>query len=225
METSELVRRALDLGAVQVPEEISALVDLLKKNPPRNVLEIGSESGGTFYLWCQLAKIGGLKISLDLPTGDSGSGRYREAAALAERTAQFKCWSANVHVVIGDSHGQKTRQAVQEILDSATLGILGPGQKLDFLFIDGDHSYEGVKADFEDYKGLVRPGGLIAFHDIVDSEFHRKRGCNVAKFWKELLCSLPGGVSDCWEFHHSGSEWGGIGVIQVQNLASLGFAP
>ena len=40
------------------------------------------------------------------------------------------------------------------------------GEKLDFLFIDGDHSYDGVKADFEMYAPMVRPGGLIAFHDI-----------------------------------------------------------
>jgi predicted O-methyltransferase YrrM len=205
METSELIRRALDLGAVQVPEEISALVDLLKKHQPRNILEIGSESGGTFYLWCQLAKIGGLKISLDLPSGDSGSGTYRDPVALAERTAQFKGWSANVRVVTGDSHALETWREVNK--------FLGPhAPTLDFLFIDGDHSYEGVKKDFEDYRCFVRPGGLIAFHDIVDSEFHRKRGCQVAKFWEELRrqpVTFP-----AQEFDH-GLEWGGIGVVTV----------
>ncbi len=35
----------------------------------------------------------------------------------------------------------------------------------DFLIIDGDHSYEGVKRDFENYVSLVRPGGLIVFDD------------------------------------------------------------
>ncbi len=37
------------------------------------------------------------------------------------------------------------------------------GEPVDFLFIDGDHLYDGVKIDFELYKKLVRPGGLIAF--------------------------------------------------------------
>jgi len=41
------------------------------------------------------------------------------------------------------------------------------GEPLDFLFIDGDHTYEGVKRDFEMYSPLVRNGGIIAFHDIV----------------------------------------------------------
>jgi predicted O-methyltransferase YrrM len=39
--------------------------------------------------------------------------------------------------------------------------------KVDFLFIDADHSYEGVKKDFEMYSPLVRKGGIIAFHDII----------------------------------------------------------
>jgi predicted O-methyltransferase YrrM len=40
-------------------------------------------------------------------------------------------------------------------------------KRLDFLFIDGDHTYEGVKQDFEMYTPLVRKGGLVAMHDIV----------------------------------------------------------
>jgi len=42
-----------------------------------------------------------------------------------------------------------------------------PCEAIDFLFIDGDHSYEGVKADYERHKVKVRPGGLIALHDTV----------------------------------------------------------
>jgi predicted O-methyltransferase YrrM len=36
---------------------------------------------------------------------------------------------------------------------------------LDLLFIDGDHSYEGVKADWEAYKHFLCPGSIVAFHD------------------------------------------------------------
>jgi hypothetical protein len=37
----------------------------------------------------------------------------------------------------------------------------------DILFIDGDHSYSGVKTDYEMYKDVVKPGGIIVFHDSV----------------------------------------------------------
>lgn len=36
---------------------------------------------------------------------------------------------------------------------------------LDLLFIDGDHSYEGVKADWEAYGRFLRPGAIVVFHD------------------------------------------------------------
>lgn len=199
METVELVQKAIrDFGAAQLPEEITGLVDLLKKHPPKNIMEIGSEAGGTFYLWCRLATLGGVKISLDLPSGSSGSGKFRDPSALAARSTQFKRWSANVQIVTGDSHEQKSWREVEALLD---------GTLLDFLFIDGDHSYEGVKLDYEDYKGFVRPGGLIAFHDINDTEFHRKRSCYVAKFWEELQ-----GAKQEFNLHQ---EWGGIGCITV----------
>ena len=38
----------------------------------------------------------------------------------------------------------------------------------DFLFIDGDHTVEGVTKDFLLYRPLVRKGGVIAFHDILN---------------------------------------------------------
>ncbi len=35
----------------------------------------------------------------------------------------------------------------------------------DLLFIDGDHSYEGVKRDWENYKSFLKPSSIIVFHD------------------------------------------------------------
>jgi predicted O-methyltransferase YrrM len=36
---------------------------------------------------------------------------------------------------------------------------------VDLLFIDGDHSYEGCREDWEVWHPQIRPGGMIAFHD------------------------------------------------------------
>ena len=81
----------------------------------------------------------------------------------------------------------------------------------DFLFIDGDHSYEGVKADFESYLPLVRPGGMIALHDIKDNEHHRSQGCHVARLWDELKTNPR---FESFEFLDSALDWGGIGLLR-----------
>ena len=42
--------------------------------------------------------------------------------------------------------------------------------KLDLVFIDGDHSYEGVKKDFDLYSQILTPNGIIMIHD-TDKKF------------------------------------------------------
>jgi predicted O-methyltransferase YrrM len=57
-------------------------------------------------------------------------------------------------------------------------------KKIDFLFIDGDHTYEGVKKDFKMYSPLVKDGRIIAFHDIVSGPQNLVGG--VPQFWQEI---------------------------------------
>ena len=80
-----------------------------------------------------------------------------------------------IKIVRDDSHAPSTLEKVRTLL---------AGRKLDLLFIDGDHSYDGVKKDFEMYSTLVAPDGVIAFHDIVDGPESYVGG--VPKFWREL---------------------------------------
>ena len=53
------------------------------------------------------------------------------------------------------------------VADSRTVDP--PPEPLELLFIDGDHSYEGAKADFERWQAFVRPDGHVLFHDAVDA--------------------------------------------------------
>lgn len=53
-------------------------------------------------------------------------------------------------------------------------------KEIDVLFIDGDHSYKGVKADYEKYEPFVKKGGLILMHDVTYPRY------GVKDFWKEI---------------------------------------
>jgi predicted O-methyltransferase YrrM len=47
--------------------------------------------------------------------------------------------------------------------------VAGWSEPLDFVFIDGDHTYEGVRTDWDDWHGYVQPEGILAFHDVVEA--------------------------------------------------------
>jgi len=55
----------------------------------------------------------------------------------------------------------------------------------DLIFIDGDHSYEGVKQDFLLFKPLLKKSGVIALHDIKNGTVQNQNNCFVWKFIQE----------------------------------------
>ena len=143
------------LAPRQNPVEIERLYELVCELAPRRLLEIGTARGGSLYLWTQAALADATIVSIDLPAGEFG-GAYREC-----RTPFYESFARDgqsLFLVRADSHDPGTCQQLRDLLTE---------QPLDFAFIDGDHRYEGVKADFEQYGPLVRPGGMLAVHDIL----------------------------------------------------------
>ena len=195
-----IVNKGYSVGMVQERGEITQLTEYLLKKNPKNVMEIGSKFGGTFEILCNIAT--GKKISIDLPGGKHGGWITKEHPYLGDsyklRNTYFKTNYTNTHMITGNSHHTNTKDEVLKILN---------GDLLDFLFIDGDHSYYGVSTDWKLYKDLVRPGGSIAFHDINDTKHHRDLDVWVGKFWDEL-------DGDKITFNCN-KHWAGIGVINV----------
>ena len=156
----------------QVKHEILMLLSSVRKMKPKYVLEIGTAGGGTLFLFSRIASEDAIIISIDLPEGVFGGG-YPECKIPVYES--FASQSQRIYLIREDSHDTDTLRKVEAILGS---------NKLDFLFIDGDHTYPGVRKDFEMYSAYVREGGMIAFHDIVPGLPEMVGG--VPKFWKEI---------------------------------------
>ncbi|MGL4464097.1 MAG: class I SAM-dependent methyltransferase [Planctomycetia bacterium] len=191
MNVNSIVKEAFSIGMAQIETEVLQLASFLSALRPRNVMEIGTDRGGLFYLLTRMAS--GTKVSLDLPGGPWGS---IPSGEVEDRDRRILQWDDQIVLIRRDSHSD---EAV-EVLRSRTR------EPFDFLFIDGDHSLEGVVDDYTRYSPFVRKGGWIAFHDINDTPEHRSAGVHVGPFWNSL-------VGDKIEFN-VGDVWAGIGLIR-----------
>jgi predicted O-methyltransferase YrrM len=185
------------IGPSQSRSEILQLATLLHQRKPKVVVEIGTAEGGTLSIWCGVADPKAVIVSIDLPGGVHGGG-YPGWKSLVYR--RFAKPQQSLHLLRLDSHQPATLEQLKAIL---------PPEGIDFLFIDGDHTYDGVKADFEMYTPLVRRGGLMAFHDIC---IHLPEvNCNVDKFWREIRTRYRN-----WEYiENPNQKIYGIGVLEL----------
>lgn len=179
-------------GALQKPNELAGLLALLLDLAPRVVVEVGSDAGGTLWAWRQLPSVEHVAaVSLPGAGFDSGRPLDRHGAVVVE----------------GDSHAEDTLLTLAAVL--AEWGL-----PLDFLMIDGDHTYDGVRSDYEMYGPLVRDGGLVALHDICPHPGHPD--VEVDRFWSELQGDKEYIVTDP-------AVWGGIGLVRVGASRDRGY--
>jgi predicted O-methyltransferase YrrM len=173
-----LSRAACAESADQKWVELAALAHLVRQTKPQWTMEIGIYEGGTIGLWAQMMPAQGTLIGIDLKLSKGVEERIR----LKMKPGQ------NLHLLELDSHSLETRMQLTNILGE---------NRVDFLFIDGDHSYKGVRQDFEDYSPLVRPGGIVAFHDIIpyvpdhSGPEAESQSIEVSQFWGEIKSRFP----------------------------------
>jgi predicted O-methyltransferase YrrM len=160
------------LKPIQIHSELTNLLSILDRIKPKYILEIGTANGGTLFLFSCIASQDARIISIDLPGGEFGGGYPLWKVPLYK---SFALADQKIHLIRADSHDKKTLEKVLFLLD---------GKQIDFLFIDGDYSYEGVKKDCDLYSSMVRHNGFIGFHDIVANPEDMR--CGVDKFWSEI---------------------------------------
>jgi predicted O-methyltransferase YrrM len=134
--------------------ELATLCALVRHRQAGRILEIGTFDGGTTLNFAENVSVGGLVTTLDLPpdwraTGHDGPDNVPAASMVGQR---FRAAPAadRIRQVFGDS----------TTLDWRELG--GP---FDLIFIDGCHEYEYVLQDTANALRVIRPGGMILWHD------------------------------------------------------------
>jgi predicted O-methyltransferase YrrM len=93
---------------------------------------------------------------------------------------------------------EKDFTIIQEYSNTPAAVKQAGDQTYNFVFIDGDHSYEGVKADFELYSPMLEPGGYLVFDD-----YRRKDWPEIEQFVDEV-------VQQATQFEGVGAMWNTI---------------
>lgn len=186
---------------VQMKPEILGFIERVRRAAPTVVCEIGTRSCGTSFMLSQAVESVQTFIGLDLYVSN-----WTQLRAFARPNQQL-------HAIVGSSYDEPAPTQVKQIL---------AGRPIDLLFIDGDHSYEGAVKDFQLYRHLVRPGGLIALHDIMPdrrAETGRSTGPyagGVPKLWNAIKAAYPHE-----EFVADRQQEGfGIGVVEYDPAAA-----
>jgi len=180
----------MTVKTLQIPTEITQLAKAVQAIKPKIIVEIGTARGGTSLIWSYLASQ--RVITCDL----------NDMSLQRPLFSQFSPPGSNCQVTLlsGNSHETSFKARLAQELN---------GEKADFMFIDGDHTEPGVEADYNDYKEFVRPGGLIAFHDIVEKQPLPTN--QVYHFWKRLKVG-----ADVQEFVADPNQCGfGIGLLRL----------
>lgn len=115
-------------------------------------LEIGAFAGGSASLMASHPKKTKV-FSIDL-------GQPIAKSVVQENVEYFKNPENPFFYFEGNSQDRRIVDQVQRAV-----------KKVDILFIDGDHTYDGVKHDYNNYKDLVQEGGYIVFDDYMDWQY------------------------------------------------------
>ncbi|MBN2712619.1 MAG: class I SAM-dependent methyltransferase [Planctomycetes bacterium] len=186
---------------LQAHEEFSALIDLLRDEQIKNVVEIGSADGG--WLGIIAGALGG---KLNLFSIDPDPNSFFDPENCPEDHPRG--FGSVSELLVGNGHTVKhiPLRSDDPAATNHVLAWTGNYGNIDLLHIDGNHSMSACLRDWEMYKDYVRPGGFIVFHDVVN--------CKGVKAVFEDIQSKEEAYR-VWQFRAFTSERPrGIGVIQ-----------
>tara|TARA_R110001592_G_scaffold281222_1_gene548672 strand:+ start:1442 stop:2764 length:1323 start_codon:yes stop_codon:yes gene_type:complete len=181
-----------NLNLQQIPYEYVNMLDFLRNQKIESYLELGVGNGGSFFT-------NGLFIGKDC-----------------------KIFKAVDSIAYADTHIQQTEKKIMNKVN--VLAELLPGSEVNFynkltddffsanndtfdcIFIDADHSYEGVKKDYDNALKCINKGGVLIFHDIGNTD------TGVAELWSEIKGKASRVEEYMWKPDHIEEYFCGIGI-------------
>ena len=127
-------------------DEAAFLFRLVRSKPTARIVEIGRFYGGSAFLFAVASDDESRVTSIDIaPQND----------ALLQTALKKSGLAHKVKLIVGNSAATEAR-----------------ADFYDLIFVDGDHSYEGVVKDYEHWKKAIKSGGCLALHNAAAARAH-----------------------------------------------------
>lgn len=186
--------------ASQNEYELRSMIEFFVNAGVKSYLEIGARHGDTFHEVMINLPVGSRGVAVDLPGGLWG--RDDTAKSLFKAVDDLRQRGYIIDVILGDS-------TEQPVIDKVISKF-----PFDACLIDGNHLYDGVKADWNNYRGT---SAIVCFHDTVGEGQTEKQFSNpveVPRLWAEIKAD-PLYSHRCHDFVDAGSKMG-IGLCDLR---------
>jgi predicted O-methyltransferase YrrM len=159
--------------------ETLVLGGIVKYEKAKRIFEIGTSHGLTSYNLARNLPDDGVLFTLDLPPKEDVGGDIQ---------THFKVTNSDAKMIFSDRKtrrfcGTHIENRIQQLYGDSAMFDYSPYEKsIDIVFVDGSHAYDYVKSDTMNALRIVKPGGLIIWHDYNDGYFWP----DVHKYLKEF---------------------------------------
>ena len=148
------------------------------------LFEFGTCTGKTAYLWARNAPVTARIITLTLAPGARGD--HHAEPSDHPRDVEYALRESNYSAFLYT--GTDVEHKIQQLFgDSKTLDVTRWAGRCDVVFVDGSHAYSYVVSDSAKALALVRPGGLVLWHDYAGP----RHSPGVYRAVNELATRLP----------------------------------